>query len=664
MNPPLFAHRKHWAHHLLPVPVLPMSADEMDALGWAQCDVILVTGDAYVDHPSFGMALIGRLLEAQGFRVGILAQPDWRDVESFRSLGRPALFFGVTSGNMDSMINRYTADGRKRSDDAYTPDDEAGRRPDRAVIVYANRCREAFPEVPIVLGGVEASLRRVAHYDYWSDKVRRSVLLDAKADLLCYGNAERAVVEIAHRLAAKALVGEIRDVLGTAFVCRAGEHSGPVVRLPSFEEVSSDPEAFLAASKLLQTAAHEQQDDGAVLLQRHGDREVCILPRPAPLSTPEMDRVYELPYTRMPHPVYAGKRLTAHEMIRFSVTILRGCFGGCSFCSLACHEGPIIQSRSEPSILREIERIRDTAEGFSGIISDLGGPTANMYRLDCQHPRGRCQRWSCLFPRICAHLDKSHAPLIRLYRKARALPGIKKILVSSGVRYDLAVCSPEYVRELVQHHVGGYLKIAPEHIAETPLGLMQKPGLQSYERFRTLFDKFSAEAGKEQYLVPYLIAAHPGCSDMDMVEIACWLKKNDLRPDQVQTFLPSPMSLSTAMYHTGLNPLSRGSAAPEEIFVPRGLKTRRLQKAFLRYHDAENWPLLREALQRMEREDLIGNGERHLIPTFQPRGTGLRPEGARTPTQRKPQPRGKPRSKRRQDPLAPRRARPSLPKKR
>jgi uncharacterized radical SAM protein YgiQ len=682
-NPkPLFSYRPYWAKRFGTAPLLPMSRAEMDQLGWDSCDIILVTGDAYVDHPSFGMAVIGRVLEAQGFRVGIIAQPDWMDVADFQALGRPNLFFGVTAGNMDSMVNRYTADRKLRSDDAYTPDAEGGRRPDRSVLVYAQRAREAYPDVPLVIGGIEASLRRIAHYDYWSDKVRRSVLVDAKADLLVYGNGERQVVEIAHRLAAGEAIDALRDIRGTAFMTRgrpegwleidsteldqpghvaphpdpyaaSPEQSGvtppaatgevvvrlqrrpridrehSVIRLPAFEAVQRDPVLYAHASRVL----HLETNPGnaRALVQRHGDRDVWLNPPPIPLSTAELDRVFELPYTRQPHPAYHGKKLPAYEMIRFSVNIMRGCFGGCTFCSITEHEGRIIQSRSEDSVVREIETIRDTVPGFTGVISDVGGPTANMYRLACKtrEIEAACRKPSCVFPGICPNLNTDHAPLIKLYRRVRALPGIKKVLVASGLRYDLAVESPEYVQELVTHHVGGYLKIAPEHTESGPLSKMMKPGMGAYDRFKELFEKFSRQAGKEQYLIPYFIAAHPGTTDEDMLQLALWLKRNGFRADQVQTFLPSPMATATAMYHSGKNPLRKITHGSEEVFIPKGLRMRRLHKAFLRYHDANNWPLLREALKRMGREDLIGNGKRHLVPTWQPQGTRDALEGRR-----------------------------------
>jgi uncharacterized radical SAM protein YgiQ len=680
----LTAYRKHWAHRFGVSPFLPMSRAEMDERGWDECDIILVTGDAYIDHPSFGMALIGRLLEAQGFRVGILSQPDWHSAEAFRALGRPKLFYGVTAGNMDSMVNRYTADRKIRSDDAYTPSAEPGKRPDRAVVVYAQRCREAYPGTAVVIGSIEASLRRIAHYDYWSDTVRRSILPDSKADLLLFGNAERAIVELAHRLAKGVPVGEIRDLRGSAFMAPRGwlpgedwqeadsstvdtpgavhPHPDPyayaqtatkvsppstattvpirfrqmearrqarahtVIRLPAYEQVKADPVLYAHASRTF----HLESNPGnaRALVQAHGEganlRDVWLNPPPVPLTTPEMDYVYGLPFARAPHPSYGSAKIPAWEMIRFSINIMRGCFGGCTFCSITEHEGRIIQSRSEESILHEIEEIRDKTPGFTGVVSDLGGPTANMYRLQCKDAKieEACRRLSCVYPDICPNMGTDHGPLVQLYRKARALPGIKKVLIGSGLRYDLAVKSPEYVKELVTHHVGGYLKIAPEHTEAGPLSKMMKPGIGAYDRFKAMFEKFTAEAGKEQYLIPYFIAAHPGTTDEDMLALALWLKRNGFRLDQVQTFLPTPLALATAMYHTEKNPLRKVTHAAEGIEVVRGGRQRRLHKAFLRYHDPENWPLLREALRRMGRADLIGNGHRHLVPSFQPAGTG------------------------------------------
>ncbi len=726
---PLTSYRKYWAARFGTAPFLPTSREQMGALGWDSCDIIVVTGDAYVDHPSFGMAVIGRMLESQGFRVGIIAQPDWQSCDPFKALGKPNLFWGVTAGNMDSMINRYTADRKIRSDDAYTPGDVGGKRPDRAAVVYSQRCREAFNDVPIILGGIEGSLRRIAHYDYWQDKVRRSIVVDSKCDLLLYGNAERAIVEIAHRLAAREPVSAITDVRGTAFVRRqlpsdawfeinssqvdmpgrVEAHVNPylmvsdqakangatcakeddanvvaadaeaagakalaqararsavanpaihpitfvanpsvklkvpprersVIRLPSFEQVRSDPVLYAHANRVL----HLETNPGnaRALVQAHGEgttaKDVWINPPPIPLTTAEMDLVFDLPYARSPHPDYADEagghdgatKIPAWEMIRFSVNIMRGCFGGCTFCSITEHEGRIIQSRSEESIIREVEEIRDKVKGFTGTISDLGGPTANMYRIGCKTPEieAACRKPSCVYPGICANLNTSHDPLIKIYRRARGLKGIKKILIGSGLRYDLAVQSPEYVKELVQHHVGGYLKIAPEHTEQGPLTKMMKPGIGSYDRFKAMFEKFSAEVGKKQYLIPYFIAAHPGTRDEDMLNLAVWLKRNGFRADQVQTFYPSPMATATAMYHSGRNTLKRvhrlAQSEDETVDIVRGEKRRRLHKAFLRYHDPANWPLLREVLKTMGRSDLIGNGKQHLIPTWQPMDGG------------------------------------------
>ncbi len=691
----LTSYRKHWAQRFGVASFLPMSRAEMDTLGWDSCDIILVTGDAYIDHPSFGMALIGRLLEAQGFRVGIISQPDWHSAVAFKTLGKPNLFFGVTAGNMDSMVNRYTSDRKIRSDDAYTAHAEPNKRPDRAVVVYSQRCREAYPDRPVIIGSIEASLRRIAHYDYWSDKVRRSILLDSKADLLLFGNAERALVELAHRLAKNEPIAEIRDLRGSAFMVTPGwrpegweevdsstvdtpgaahhaPHAHPdpyamevssssaqcsdgagkaaatsqpvqivprterlaarksvrahtVIRLPSYEQVVEDTVLYAHASRTF----HLESNPGnaRALVQAHGTgpgrRDVWLNPPPIPLTTPEMDHVYGRPYARAPHPAYGDAKIPAWEMIRFSVNIMRGCFGGCTFCSITEHEGRIIQSRSEDSVLHEIEQIRDKTPGFTGVVSDLGGPTANMYRLACKSREieASCRRLSCVFPDICENMGTDHGPLIQLYRKARALPGIKKIQISSGLRYDLAVRSPEYIKELVTHHVGGYLKIAPEHTEAGPLSKMMKPAIGNYDKFKALFEKFSREAGKEQYLIPYFIGAHPGTTDEDMLGLALWLKRNKFRLDQVQNFLPTPLAIASAMYHTGKNPLRKVTATSEEVHIVRSGRQRRIHKAFMRYHDPANWPLLREALRQMGRSDLIGSSAMHLVPAYQPVGS-------------------------------------------
>lgn len=730
---PLFDYDKHWASCYEPAPFLPMSRSEMDELGWDACDVIIVTGDAYVDHPSFGMAIIGRLLEAQGFRVGIIAQPDWTSKDAFMALGKPVYAYGVTAGNMDSMINRYTADRRIRSDDAYSPGNVADKRPDRAAIVYSQRCREAYPDVPIILGGIEGSLRRIAHYDYWSDKVRRSILVDSRADVLLYGNAERAIVDVVHGLSKGYTFEQMSSLRGAAYLLTpsrrhwqadmveiasndvdtvgrvdpiinpyvmtedvdscaieqdknapaAGNplssmerqykgfvaepvtnkvinedqvnddvqivkmlNSAPktarkhklklpprektVIRLPDYEQVKSDPVLYAHASRIL----HMETNPGnaRALVQRHAmgggsdktDIDVWLNPPPIPLSTEEMDYIFDLPYARLPHPSYGDARIPAFDMIKFSVNIMRGCFGGCTFCSITEHEGRIIQNRSEESILREVEAIRDTAPNFTGVISDLGGPTANMYRLNCKDDtiEKNCRKPSCVYPDICDNLLTDHSNLTQLYRKARDIKGIKKILIASGLRYDLAVKDPEYVKELVSHHVGGYLKIAPEHSEEGVLSKMMKPGMGTYDKFKAMFEQYSQEAGKEQYLIPYFIAAHPGTTDEDMMNLAIWLKRNDFRTDQVQAFYPSPMATATAMYHTHKDPLHKVTRSAENIEVVTSGKQRKLHKAFLRYHDPKNWGMLRAALKRMGREDLIGTARHCLIPPFNSRLEG------------------------------------------
>ena len=686
----LFEYRPYWAECFGIAPFLPTTRKEMDQLGWDSCDIVLVTGDAYVDHPSFGMAVVGRVLEAQGFRVGIIAQPDWTSVEDFQKLGQPNLYYGVAAGNMDSMINRYTADRKIRHDDAYTAGNIGGKRPDRAVIVYSQRCREAFPGVPIVIGSIEASLRRIAHFDYWSEKVRRSVIFDAKADILLYGNAERAIVELSHRLADGESITDLRDIRGTAYVVSelpndiemvdessfepkagtngkinvvsldtttaeanpyeqvpdavaAGDGSektiydleqvyvpdetsdnpfASFIKLPSYETVKNDKVLYAHTSRIFHRETNPY--NAKPLAQAHGDRYIWLNPPPIPLATDEIDSVFGLPYQRVPHPSYGDEKIPAYEMIRFSVNIMRGCFGGCTFCSITEHEGRIIQSRSKESILAELENIRDKTPGFTGVISDLGGPTANMWRLGCKSAEieASCKRPSCVYPGICKNLNTDQTPLIDLYREARATDGVKKVLIASGLRYDLAVKTPEYVKELVTEHVGGYLKIAPEHTETGPLSKMMKPGMGTYDEFKEMFERFSKEAGKKQYLIPYFIAGHPGTSLEDMLNLALWLKRNGFKADQVQNFYPSPMATATAMYHSGKNPLRRVRSDSEDVTTAMGGRQRRLYKAFLRYHDPDNWPMLREALKKMGRKDLIGNGKMHLIPLTRARTFG------------------------------------------
>ncbi|MBA6293934.1 YgiQ family radical SAM protein [Colwellia sp. MB3u-70] len=698
-TPKLFDYPKYWAECYGTAPFLPMSRQEMEVLGWDSCDIILVTGDAYVDHPSFGMAVIGRMLESQGFRVGIIAQPDWHSKDAFMQLGKPNLFFGVTAGNMDSMINRYTAERRMRHDDAYTPNDEGGKRPDRAVTAYTQKCKEAYKGVPIIIGGIEASLRRVAHYDYWSDKVRQSVLFDSKADLLIYGNAERPLIEIAHRIANGDDVKNITDVRGSAFLAnqvlpgwkgidsrsidkpgkidpiyspyqdmtspdcattsadaaaaaaedmvtnaaekdvtktaqpiqlsefRATAHKNKswedkkkpwettYINLPTFEQVRDNKTLYAHASRIF----HQEVNPTSAkpLVQKHGSRLIWLNPPAKPLSEAEMDGVFGLPYQRVPHPIYGDAKIPAYDMIKTSINIMRGCFGGCTFCSITEHEGRIIQSRSEDSIIAEIEDIKLKVPGFTGVISDLGGPTANMYKLNCKSEKAEatCRKPSCVWPTICGHLDTDHTPTINLYRRARKVKGIKKILIASGVRYDLAIQDPEYVKELATHHVGGYLKIAPEHTEEGPLNKMMKPGMGSYNKFKDMFDHYSKLAGKKQYLIPYFISAHPGTTDLDMVNLALWLKENDFKLDQVQNFYPSPLANATTLYHTEIDSLRNVKKDSATVSVPKGTIQRRLHKAILRYHDPANWGIIRDALTKMGlARKLIGSKPGCLVP--------------------------------------------------
>lgn len=677
---PLFSFDNFKSRAEKPAPFLPMSRKEMQQLGWDTCDIIIVVGDAYVDHPSFGMAVIGRTLESQGYRVGIISQPDWSNKDDFMKLGKPNLFFGVSAGNMDSMINRYTAERRLRHDDAYTPNDEGGKRPDRATLVYTQRCKEAYKGVPVVLGGIEASLRRIGHYDYWSDKVRHSVLLDSKADILLFGNAERPLLEVAYRIAQGEEIKDMTEIRGSAIIIKQPlanwdgldstqvDHIGKIdpiinpyadinvacatqkladqeeeqqqdvtqpitiqpafsrpkkmkpwektyIQLPSYEQVSTDKMLYAHTSRVL----HQETNPGCAraLAQYHGNRLIWVNPPAFPLTTEEIDGVFDLPYQRVPHPSYGDAKIPAYDMIRFSINIMRGCFGGCTFCSITEHEGRVIQSRSEDSIIREIETIRDTVPGFTGVISDLGGPTANMYRLKCKSPKAEqtCRRLSCVFPDICHHMETNHEHTISLYRRARKLSGIKKILIASGVRYDIAVEDPRYVKELVEHHVGGYLKIAPEHTEKGPLSKMMKPTMSSYEIFKEMFEKYSKAAGKKQYLIPYFISAHPGTTDEDMVNLALWLKSNKFKLDQVQNFYPSPMANATTMYHTEKNPLHKVNESSEQVLTPKGARHRRLHKAILRYHVPENWPLIREVLKNLGlARTLIGKGPQHLVP--------------------------------------------------
>ena len=592
---------------------LPMTIQECRARDWPEVDVVFVTGDAYIDHPSFAMAILGRVLEAAGFRVAILSQPDWHSCDDWRRFGRPRLFFAISAGNMDSMINHYTANKKVRNDDAYSPGGRIGRRPDRATLAYCQRAREAYKGVPVIAGGVEASLRRLAHYDYWSDKVRRSILLDCKADLLAYGMGENGIVEIARRLAAGESVRDLRDMRGVAYALGASETPPTdALVLPVYEEVRADKLAFAEATRLIhiETNPHNARR----LVQYHDRQAVVVNPPQLPLSQVAMDHIYGLPYTRRPHPSYR-EAIPAYEMIRDSVTIMRGCFGGCTFCSITAHQGRIIQSRSQESVLTEIKQMAADPD-FKGVVSDIGGPTANMYEMRCTRPEVEavCRRQSCVHPTICRLLGTDHGPLIELMREARQVPGIKKVLVASGIRMDLARRSPAYMRELAQHHVGGQLKVAPEHVDPEVLDLMRKPSNDDFEKFGEVFAAESRRAGKKQHLVPYFIASHPG-SDLDeMIHLAVFLKQNGYEPDQVQDFIPAPMDVATAMYYTGIDPFTR-----KPVYVAQHLRDRKLQRALMQFFKPENYFLVREALLKAKRSDLIGDGCDCLIPSRPPR---------------------------------------------
>jgi uncharacterized radical SAM protein YgiQ len=593
----------------------------MAARGWDELDILIVTGDAYVDHPAFGPVLVARFLEGRGYRVGLVAQPRWDSIDDLTGMGRPRLFVGVAAGNLDSMLNKLTAQKKTRAQDQYSPGGRTGLRPNRATLVYANLCRQAFPGLPLVLGGIEASLRRIAHYDYWSDSIRRSILLDSKADLLVFGMGERAAWEIAQRLERGEPVQALGDVRGTAHVLghpskweklaaapsRYTTDGRPVV-LPSYEQVCAEHAAFARMSRdfQLETNAH----NGRPLLQVHGREAVYFNPPALPLSESEMDGLYDLPFARRPHPSYGNERIPAFDTVKDSIVTMRGCFGGCTFCSITEHEGRIIQSRSQESVLREV-RALSRMQGFSGVISDVGGPTANMYQMSCKTPEieSKCRRLSCVHPKICENLITDHDPLVELLRRVRSENGIKRVFVASGIRYDLAERSPAFIRELAAHHTGGQLSVAPEHTDPEVLDKMKKPGIAAYERFAQAFCKASEAAGKEQYLIPYFIVGHPGSTLADTIELARWLKRNDMRPRQIQEFIPTPMAIATAMYVTGIDPLS-GDRVP----VARDLREKRRMKALLFWWDPTHHELAREALRIAGRSDLIGDRPQHLIP--------------------------------------------------
>ena len=619
---------------------LPTTRADMDARGWSELDILIVTGDAYVDHPAFGPVLIARFLEGRGYKVGIVAQPRWQDPSDVARMGRPRLFTGISAGNLDSMLNKLTAQTKVRGKDQYSPGGAIDLRPNRASLVYANLARQAFPGLPVVLGGIEASLRRIAHYDHWSDQVRRSFLLDAKADLLVFGMGERPAWEIARRLDAGEPVSALTDIRGTAHVLRnrrAWEPllekrsryvtDGGVVVLPSYEEVKASPEAFARMSRAFQYETNPH--NGRPLLQPHGD-EAVYFNRPAlPLTEAEMDGLYDLPFARAPHPSYV-EPVPAFETIKHSIVTMRGCFGGCTFCSITEHEGRIIQSRSEASVLREVRQL-SRMDGFRGTITDLGGPTANMYKMTCKddETESACRRLSCVHPGICENLVTDHAPLVGLMKKVREEAGVKKVFIASGVRYDLAERSPEFIRDLARHHTGGQLSVAPEHNDDGVLDKMKKPPIRSYERFAELFCRASEEAGKEQYLVPYFITGHPGSTLADTVELALYLKRNRMRPRQVQDFIPTPMAVATTMYHTGIDPLTM-----KPVYTARDLREKRMMKALIFYWDEAEWPLAREALRKAGRADLIGRGSGCLVPpdhgmTRAPMGGGARRRASR-----------------------------------
>ena len=597
----------------LALPHLPASRAEMEARGWNDVDVVFVTGDAYVDHPAFAMGILGRVLEAAGFRVAILSQPDWRSAEPWRQFGRPRLFFGISAGNMDSMINHYTANKKVRNDDAYSPGGRIGLRPDRATMPYCQRAREAFPGVPVIAGGVEASLRRLAHYDYWSDTVRRSIVLDAKADLVVFGMGEHQIVEIARRLAAGETVKDLRTMRGVAFALGASETPpAEALVLPSFEEVKADKRKFAQATKVI----HQETNplNAKTLVQFHDRQAVVCNPPALPISQEDMDRVYGLPYTRKPHPMYRGQKIPAYEVVKDSVTLMRGCFGGCTFCSITAHQGRIIQSRSQESVLAELRSMAADAT-FSGVVSDLGGPTANMYEMRCTRPEveAKCKRLSCVHPTICKLLGTNHGPLVELMRQSREVPGIDNVFVASGIRMDLAQKSPEYMEELAKHHVGGHLKVAPEHTDANVLRVMKKPDSEDYQGFAEAFQNASRKAGKKQFLVPYYIASHPGSDLNAMIDLAVFLKRNGYKPDQVQDFIPAPFDIATCMYYTGLDPFTG-----QEVYVARHLRDRKLQRALLQFFKPENYFEVRKALLAAGRHDLIGSGCDALISAQPP----------------------------------------------
>jgi uncharacterized radical SAM protein YgiQ len=593
---------------------LPMSMKEANALGWDELDVVFVTGDAYIDHPSFAMAILGRTLQAAGFRVGIVSQPDWTKVDDWRRFGRPRLFFGISAGNMDSMINHYTANRKVRNSDAYSPGGRIGLRPDRATLSYCHRAREAYKGVPVIAGGVEASLRRLAHYDFWGDNVRKSILLDSKADLVCYGMGENPIVEIAQRLSDGETVKDLRDMRGVAYTLGASETvpTEDTIALPSFEEVRDDKMAFADATKIIHNETNPY--NAKRLTQAHSTQTVVVNPPQFPISQNAMDQIYGLPYTRKQHPAYK-ERIPAFSTIKDSVTIMRGCFGGCTFCSITAHQGRVIQSRSKDSIINEIDQMASEPK-FSGIVSDIGGPTANMYEMKCSKPEveAKCRRQSCVHPKICKLLGTDHAPLLKVMKEAREIKGVKKVLVASGIRMDLAARSPEYMKELTEHHVGGLLKVAPEHANNEVLNNMRKPSIENFAEFSDKFRDQSKKAGKKQYIVPYFISSHPGSDINSMIDLAVFLKRNGYKPDQVQDFIPAPLDVATCMYYTEMDPFTK-----KPVYIAKKLKDRNMQRALMQFFKPENYFEVAKALKQAGRSELIGGGCDCLIPAKAPK---------------------------------------------
>ncbi|MDR0390484.1 MAG: YgiQ family radical SAM protein, partial [Planctomycetaceae bacterium] len=603
---------------------LPISQDEMFARGWDELDVVFVTGDAYVDHSGFAIAILSRLLESAGFRVGIISQPDWHSADAWKVFGCPKLAFCISAGNMDSMVNHYTANRKIRNSDAYSPDGKIGLRPDRATLAYSQRAREAFPDCAVIVGGVEASLRRFVHYDYWSDKIKRSIVLDSKADLLIYGMGEMPLLEVVKRLRDGEPIQTIRDVRGTAYKLKQSEDLPPesetVIHLPSMEEIDEDKLMFARMTRLIYDNLNPYL--GVTLVQEHAKEAVVANPPSLPLSQTEIDQIYNLPFTRKPHPTYAEKnqKIPAWDVIKNSTQIHRGCFGGCSFCSIAAHQGKFVQSRSKNSITNEIKLLTEQPD-FNGIISDIGGPTANMYGLHCQNEEAqkKCIRVSCLFPERCNNLNTDHGELINLMREVRAIPNVRQVFVASGVRTDLAQMDSRYILELVEFHVGGHLKTAPEHTHPKVLAIMQKPNFDNYLNFCNEFNQHNINIGKEQYLVPYLMAGFPGTTLQIAIETAIVLKQQNIKSEQVQEFIPCPGELATCIYYTGVNPLNG-----EQVYVPKKLRERRLQKALLMYHKPENYHDIKTALHEARREELIGNGQNCLITPFPPKIESMR----------------------------------------